>query len=136
MKVSVGQFNPSADVAGNLATMRRLSAAAAQEGSKLILFPEEAMFSVGKVVGEASNVKGGLAPMAVGADHDEGGIFAVSGDEQGDIHAQLRTRFDQVLLEAALEHTGGHRQRAALALGLGRKTLTRKLGPVRPRKRP
>lgn len=52
MKVSVGQFNPSADVAGNLATMRRLSAAAAQEGSKLILFPEEAMFSVGKVVGD------------------------------------------------------------------------------------
>ncbi len=52
MKVSVGQFNPSADVAGNLATMRRLSAAAAEEGSKLILFPEEAMFSVGKVVGD------------------------------------------------------------------------------------
>ncbi|CAN5183152.1 nitrogen regulation protein NR(I) [soil metagenome] len=61
---------------------------------------------------------------------------AALADEQGDIHAQLRTRFDQVLLEAALEHTGGHRQRAALALGLGRNTLTRKLGPVRPRKRP
>ena len=54
MKVSVGQFNPGADVAQNLATMRRLSAAAAQEGSKLILFPEEAMFAVGQVVGDFS----------------------------------------------------------------------------------
>lgn len=52
MKVSVGQFNPGADVAENLATMRRLSATALQTGSKLILFPEEAMFSVGRVVGD------------------------------------------------------------------------------------
>jgi len=51
------------------------------------------------------------------------------------LHAQLRERFDQVLLEAALEHTGGHRQHAAQALGLGRNTLTRKLG-ARPRKGP
>lgn len=54
MKVSVGQFNPGADVTANLATMRRLSASAAQEGSKLILFPEEAMFSVGQVDGDFS----------------------------------------------------------------------------------
>jgi two-component system nitrogen regulation response regulator GlnG len=51
------------------------------------------------------------------------------------LHARLRERFDQVLLEAALEHTGGHRQNAAQALGLGRNTLTRKLG-ARPRKKP
>ncbi len=50
-----------------------------------------------------------------------------------DLHARLRERFDQVLLEAALEHSGGHRQHAAQALGLGRNTLTRKLG-ARPRK--
>lgn len=49
MKVSVGQFNPGGEVAQNLATMRRLCVAAAQEGSTLILFPEEAMFSVGQV---------------------------------------------------------------------------------------
>ncbi len=49
------------------------------------------------------------------------------------LHARLRERFDQVLLEAALEHSGGHRQHAAQALGLGRNTLTRKLG-ARPRK--
>ena len=52
------------------------------------------------------------------------------------IHAGLRERFDQVLLEVALEHTGGHRQQAAEKLGLGRNTLTRKLGAVRPRRNP
>ena len=52
MKVSVGQFNPGGDVAGNLATMRRLALAAEQDGSKLVVFPEEAMFSVGRVQGD------------------------------------------------------------------------------------
>ena len=45
-----------------------------------------------------------------------------------DIHAQAKQRFEQALLTAALEHTGGHRQQAAELLGLGRNTLTRKLG--------
>src|SRR4249919_97774 len=53
-----------------------------------------------------------------------------------DVHAQLRERFDRVLLETALEHTAGHRQHAAEILGLGRNTLTRKLGASRPRKKP
>lgn len=52
MKVSVGQFNPGGDVAGNLATMRRLAASVARDGSELIIFPEEAMFSVGQVEGD------------------------------------------------------------------------------------
>ena len=55
--------------------------------------------------------------------------------ERGDtgLHAPLREAFDQVLLETALEHSGGHRQNAAELLGLGRNTLTRKLG-ARPRR--
>lgn len=52
MKVSVGQFTPGGDVADNLATMRRLAAGVAQDGSELIIFPEESMFSVGKVDGD------------------------------------------------------------------------------------
>jgi two-component system nitrogen regulation response regulator GlnG len=52
-----------------------------------------------------------------------------------DIHAELRARFDRVLLQTALEYTGGHRQQAAEILGLGRNTLTRKLGASRPRKK-
>jgi two-component system nitrogen regulation response regulator GlnG len=35
--------------------------------------------------------------------------------------------FEQILIEAALQHTGGRRQQAARLLGWGRNTLTRKL---------
>ena len=53
-----------------------------------------------------------------------------------DLHAHLRERFDQVVLDAAMQHTGGHRQQAATLLGLGRNTVTRKLGSGRTRKKP
>ncbi len=51
------------------------------------------------------------------------------------LHAQALTEFERVLLDAALAAHRGHRQHAAKALGLGRNTLTRKLGSSR-RKRP
>ena len=51
-----------------------------------------------------------------------------------DLHAAARERFDQVLLDAALEHTGGRRTEAATRLGLGRNTVTRKLGASRKRR--
>ncbi|MBP6533908.1 MAG: nitrogen regulation protein NR(I) [Arenimonas sp.] len=47
------------------------------------------------------------------------------------IHAGFKAQFEQSLLEAALQFTGGHRQQAAQLLGLGRNTLTRKLGSGR-----
>ncbi len=50
------------------------------------------------------------------------------------LHAQARQEFDQILLQAALAHSDGHRGDAALLLGLGRNTLTRKLGSTRKRK--
>lgn len=50
------------------------------------------------------------------------------------IHAQLREQFDKILLETALDFTDGHRQQAAEKLGLGRNTLTRKLGAGSKRK--
>jgi DNA-binding NtrC family response regulator len=53
----------------------------------------------------------------------------------GNLHAQARERFDRVLLDAALAAHEGHRQNAAKALGLGRNTLTRKLGSSRKRRR-
>ena len=52
--------------------------------------------------------------------------------QAGGIHAEARQRMDAILLDAALEHTGGHRGEAAARLGLGRNTLTRKLGAHRP----
>ncbi|WP_146359312.1 carbon-nitrogen hydrolase family protein [Arthrobacter yangruifuii] len=51
MLVSVGQFSPSGDVRENLDTMRSLAGKARAEGSELIIFPEESMFSIGKVEG-------------------------------------------------------------------------------------
>jgi len=54
-----------------------------------------------------------------------------AGDD--DIHAQARERLDRALLETALVHTGGRRAEAAARLGVGRNTLTRKLGARRRR---
>jgi two-component system nitrogen regulation response regulator GlnG len=50
------------------------------------------------------------------------------------IHARARAALDRTLLEAALEATGDHRQLAAARLGVGRNTLTRKLGSSRKKK--
>ena len=52
------------------------------------------------------------------------------------VHAEALARFDRALLGAALQHTGGHRSDAAAKLGLGRNTLTRKLGPGRKPAKP
>jgi two-component system nitrogen regulation response regulator GlnG len=57
----------------------------------------------------------------------------LAGDAQN-LHARARERFDRVLLDAALAVHEGHRQNAARALGLGRNTLTRKLGSSRKRR--
>ncbi|ANB16179.1 nitrogen regulation protein NR(I) [Dokdonella koreensis] len=52
-----------------------------------------------------------------------------------DLHAHARAELDRVLLEVALAAHGGHRSQAAEALGIGRNTVTRKLGSSRRRSR-
>ena len=52
------------------------------------------------------------------------------------LHAHAREKFERALLDAALAAHDGHRQRAAAALGLGRNTLTRKLGSSRKSRDP
>jgi len=49
------------------------------------------------------------------------------------LHARAKARMDQILLDAALAHTNGHRGEAAARLGLGRNTVGRKLGAGRKR---
>lgn len=51
-----------------------------------------------------------------------------------DLHATALAELERVLFEAALAAHGGHRQHAAAALGVGRNTLTRKLGSSRKRR--
>ncbi|RCS28704.1 nitrogen regulation protein NR(I) [Rhodanobacter denitrificans] len=55
-------------------------------------------------------------------------------DGEADIHARARAALDQTLLNVALQANDGHRQNAAQALGVGRNTLTRKLGASRTRR--
>ncbi|HEY0197300.1 MAG TPA: nitrogen regulation protein NR(I) [Rhodanobacter sp.] len=61
-------------------------------------------------------------------------VAALAGGEV-DIHARARDALDRTLLQAALQASEGHRQNAAQALGVGRNTLTRKLGASRTRRR-
>ncbi len=46
---------------------------------------------------------------------------------ESNILEQLNPEFERILLQAALAHTGGRKQDAAIKLGWGRNTLTRKL---------
>jgi len=52
---------------------------------------------------------------------------------QPDLMATVRNEFEKVILDCALEHTGGKRVEAARLLGLGRNTLTRKLNEFEER---
>ena len=50
--------------------------------------------------------------------------FLASGKEG--LHTSAEPKFETVLIEEALKHSNGHRQKAAALLGWGRNTLTRK----------
>ena len=50
----------------------------------------------------------------------------LSSGEQTILHNAV-PRFEQIMIETALQHTGGRRQDAAKLLGWGRNTLTRKI---------
>ncbi|MFN3842399.1 MAG: nitrogen regulation protein NR(I) [Rehaibacterium terrae] len=97
-----------------------------------------AALAPGDTIG-AADLAGALREAATARAHDWTAAladWARAGLAEGraGLHAQARELLDRTLLETALEHTGGHRQRAAERLGLGRNTLTRKLGASRTRK--
>ena len=50
--------------------------------------------------------------------------------QQGDLLGRAQFDMERILIECALEKTGGRRQKAAELLGLGRNTLTRKLQKI------
>jgi two-component system nitrogen regulation response regulator GlnG len=47
--------------------------------------------------------------------------------EVGEVHEKLVQVFERILIQRALVHTGGRRVEAAVALGIGRNTITRKI---------
>ena len=86
----------------------------------------------------ATDLDGALQPAPVDGDGWEAALGRWTREQlaagNAEIHAVARERFDRVLLDAALEHTGGRRTEAATRLGLGRNTVTRKLGTSRKRR--
>ena len=70
------------------------------------------------------------APQLVATDWESG--LAREADRMlangiGDVHGNLSIIFERILITRALAHTGGRRIEAALALGIGRNTITRKI---------
>lgn len=70
-------------------------------------------------------------PAAGGSLDWEGGLAQVVDQmltaNEGQVHEKLTDAFERVLINRALAHTGGRRIEAALALGIGRNTITRKI---------
>ena len=50
---------------------------------------------------------------------------------EGQVHEKLTTTVERILINRALAYTGGRRIEAALALGIGRNTITRKIQELR-----
>ena len=46
------------------------------------------------------------------------------------VHGRLAHSFERILISRALARTGGRRIEAALALGIGRNTITRKIAEL------
>jgi two-component system nitrogen regulation response regulator GlnG len=93
---------------------------------------------LGDLAGSSVVAGGGAEPTTGAASHAddwEGALarWTTARLEAGeaDVHAEAKARFERAMLDAALAHTGGHRSEAAARLGLGRNTVTRKLGTTR-----
>ncbi len=72
------------------------------------------------------------APAAVAGGGDwQTGLAAevdrMLGAGEGQVHEKLTDCFERILISRALVHTGGRRIEAAVALGIGRNTITRKI---------
>jgi len=54
-------------------------------------------------------------------------VNSLLSSQSPDVARTLYREIDRILIQLALQHTGGHKQKAAIALGWGRNTLTRKI---------
>ncbi len=58
-------------------------------------------------------------------------VAALLNSGQVDISRKLYREIDEILIQSALHYTQGHKQKAAILLGWGRNTLTRKMQDLR-----
>jgi two-component system nitrogen regulation response regulator GlnG len=73
-------------------------------------------------------------PLALATDWEsalEGEVDRLLARGISDVHGVLVQVFERILISRALAHTGGRRIEAALALGIGRNTITRKIAELR-----
>ena len=73
-------------------------------------------------------------PLALATDWEsalEGEVDRLLARGIPDVHGVLVQVFERILISRALAHTGGRRIEAALALGIGRNTITRKIAELR-----
>ena len=73
---------------------------------------------------EAASVAGGQQDWESGLARV---VDAMLSSGEGPLHETLTHAFERVLISRALAHTGGRRIEAAVALGIGRNTITRKI---------
>ena len=52
------------------------------------------------------------------------------GSDSRDLYAEIHRELDRLVLPRVLEHTGGNQARAAVLLGIARRTLRSKLGEL------
>jgi two-component system, NtrC family, nitrogen regulation response regulator GlnG len=55
---------------------------------------------------------------------------AMLGDGETDVMGKLGREFESVLIKAALRHTHGRKNDAAVRLGIGRNTISRKIAEL------
>ena len=74
-----------------------------------------------------------MAPVGLATDWEkglEGEVDRLLAAGVDGIHGRLVHAFERILISRALARTGGRRIEAALALGIGRNTITRKIAEL------
>jgi two-component system nitrogen regulation response regulator GlnG len=81
---------------------------------------------------ELSESPGQPAPVAPPVGHPDPEAFLRErlGPDSRDLYADSHRELDRLLLPRVLEHTGGNQARAAVLLGIARRTLRTKLGEL------
>jgi two-component system nitrogen regulation response regulator GlnG len=98
-----------------------------QPGSSLLSAPDNAAPVTGGLVFEATSGNGS-APGWIGLLELQ--AASMLGNGQQEVMAVLGRQFESALIKTALKHTHGRKNDAAVRLGIGRNTITRKIAEL------